>query len=167
MNRNLQYPFGITPKMVQALHAYYVAHTRRPYLLNERIEEGWLRLLSAQTLAGEAVTIQHVQIVIRYLQKRVIDPRWKGPRHPGCLKLTADNFFCIEKFQNDLAEAQAILDACKRPKQLATKTVVQQLGDVNRQVEISTQTEPAPIDESTRQFLADLEARRQRRAKQS
>jgi hypothetical protein len=104
----------MTRKTVEAIHAYYRAHTHRECALNDRIEAGWVKLLTATTLAGDQVTLGDAQIVIRYLQKRVVDPRWRGPRNPGCLKLTADNFFNVEKFVNDLAEARSILDSRKR-----------------------------------------------------
>lgn len=106
--KTLQYPLGITPEKLRAIHAFYEAHTRRKTLLDARIERGWVALLSAHSLVGEPVTLEDVQLVVRYLQKRVSDPKWKGPRHPGCLKLTADNFFSIEKFVQDLAEARSI-----------------------------------------------------------
>lgn len=162
---NLQYPLHITPAMVRALHAYYVAHTRRACVLDARIEVGWVRLLSARSLAGQPVTLEDAQIVIRYLQRRVVDPRWKGPRNPGCLKLTGDNFFCVEKFINDLSEARAILAAHKRPIQPTTKTTVQEIGDVRRQVEVPSQREPVQIDEATAKFLADFKNRKARRIK--
>jgi hypothetical protein len=158
----LQYPLHITPAMVRTVHVFYVNHTRRQVKLDGRIEEGWLRLLSAETLAGEPVTVDDVQLVIRYLYKRVTDPGKLGQRNPGCLKLNADNLFDIARFRDDLCEARSIMGRRRAPQPPTHQ--VQQIGDIRRSVDVAPPSpDPEPVSESIKRFLEDLAARKARK----
>jgi hypothetical protein len=165
--KTLQYPLGITPEKVRAIHAYYEAQTHRKTLLDARIEAGWVSLLSARSLAGDPVTLEDLQLVIRYLQKRVVDPKWKGPRHPGCLKLTVENFFGIERFRQDLAEARAIWNQRSAAKRSTPPPAVvdRDAGGVHSLVEEKREREAKPMSDAARETFADLR-RKFGRAKQ-
>jgi|GEM_PF-2599408 len=115
----VQYPLHVNPEEVRILHQFYGRHTCRNYAFNERIEAGYVQLLSKGSLAGLPVTPQDIEMTIRYLHRRVNDEAFRrryGQRHAGCLKLTADNFFNVDKFREDLAEAQAIMGRWKQSK---------------------------------------------------
>jgi hypothetical protein len=158
----LQYPLHITPAMVLTVHRFYVSHTRRQIVMDRRIEEGWLRLLQANSQAGAMVTVDDIQLVIRYLHKRVTDPGRLGQRNPGCLKLNQENFFNISRFVEDLSEARSIF-GCRRDgrQRPATRQIEQHTGDIRRQVEVpSTTPDPVPIDEATARFMDQFAERK-------
>jgi hypothetical protein len=154
------YPSHIAAETVRAIHAYYAAHTRRESPLDHETTRGWIDLLSTKTAAEKFVTLEDVQIVIRYLQKRVTFPNWRGPRNPGCLKLTKDNFFCVHKFLDDLAEARSILG------KFATKTTPPQ-RDHDADSSPSPRPPPTEMSDEDRAAIERFEQQRLERKQRS
>ena len=120
-----QYPLGITPETVKALHADYCAKTRMDYPFDPRKEQLWIGLLATHSAP-------EILMVAGYLRWRVDHEK----RLPGCLKLNLDNFFNPTRFADDLAEAKSIKSRRALGKTATVQTVTQRVGGITRQVEL-------------------------------
>lgn len=124
---------------VEKLHGIYCKSTRMEIqLTHDRIYYWWQWI-------KRGFTVEDLVMVLGYLRREIANRK----RNPGALKFK--NLVCdTEGFEEDLA----MVRAANRPRKPATVQRTQQIGDINRTVEVPREDEDDSIDVG--QLFADF-----------